>query len=337
MRDRPAGLDERDLTAALSEGWAVEARATAYLPVGAGAYHWSVTDSRAAVWFVKVDDLGADDAGRERAFDQIRRSLTTARALHDAGLGFVLAPVPARDGAALSRLTPRYALSVFPMVDGTAGRFGPHRREDLAEMVGMLAELHRTTAVVADVAPRADLRLPGRDRLSEALRDLGRPWTGGPYAEPARRLLALHAARVRRWLADFDRLVHEVRGTATAWVVTHGEPHPGNVIRTSGGLRLIDWGTAQIAPPERDLWMLTTAFTSLIGADPIGVDDEALADYGRAAGRTATPAGIALYRRWWALADVAAFTDDLRRPHGDGEDAAAALSHLTGYLETAID
>ena len=53
--------------------------------------------------------------------------------------------------------------------------------------------------------------------------------------------------------------------------------------------------------------------------------------------RSVKPAGIALYRQWWALADVAAFTDDLRRPHGDGEDAAAALTYLAGYLESATD
>jgi spectinomycin phosphotransferase len=49
------------------------------------------------------------------------------------------------------------------------------------------------------------------------------------------------------------------------------------------------------------------------------------------------PAGIALYRRWWALADVAAYVDDLRRPHHDGGDAAAALTYLAGYLGTATD
>lgn len=332
------GLDEGKLIAALIEDWAVEVSSAEYLPLGAGSYHWSVSDRNGTVWFVKADDLGVDEATREDVFGRLGRSFATARALHrDAGLDFLVTPIPATDGAVLRRLTPRYALSVFPMVDGTAGDFGPHRREDLAEMVGLLAELHRATPVVAHLAPRADLQLPGRGRLHEALCDMSGPWTSGPHAEPARKLLTYHAGRVRRWLADFDRLVDVVRDTATGWVVTHGEPHPGNVIRTPGGMRLIDWGTVQIAPPERDLWMLTTAFTSMICADPVGVDDEVLARYTRAAGHTAMPAGIALYRRWWTLADVAAFIDDLRRPHSDGEDAAAALTYLTGYLETATD
>ncbi|WP_233624513.1 hypothetical protein [Actinoplanes sp. ATCC 53533] len=69
----------------------------------------------------------------------------------------------------------------------------------------------------------------------------------------------------------------------------------------------------------------------LIGAGEID-DEEVLARYAEAGGHTVTPAGIALHRQWWALADVAVYVDDLRRPHGDGEDAAAALTYLTGYL-----
>jgi spectinomycin phosphotransferase len=336
MRDKPTGLDDGQLKAALVQGWAIEAGSVEYLPVGAGSYHWSVSDRKGAVWFVKVDDLGVDEAVRQHVFMGLRRSFTTALALYrDTGLRFPVAPIPTMDGAALRRLGPRYALSVFPMIDGTAGDFGPHRQQDLAEMVAMLAELHRATRAVKDLAPQADLELPGRKRLTEALRAVGRPWAGGPYAEPARELLVRHDRRIRRWLADFDSLVDVVRRTATSWVVTHGEPHPGNVLRTPGGLRLIDWTTVQIAPPERDLWMLTAEFAGMIGADPVGVDDDVLAGYTDATGHTVAPAGIALYRRWWVLADVAAFVDDLRRPHHDGEDAAAALTYLTGYLEIA--
>jgi spectinomycin phosphotransferase len=333
MRDRPTGFGEDELTAALVEGWAIEAGPVKYLPVGAGSYHWSVTDRKGNVWFVKVDDLGLDDAVRENAFTGLRRSFTTALALCRAGLEFPVAPIPARDGAVLRRLGPAYTVAVFPMLDGVAGDFGPHRSEDVAELVAMLAALHRATPMVDALPPTTDLRLPGRGRLHEALLAVERPWTSGPYAEPARELLIRHGDRVRRWLADFDGLVDVVRRTASNWVVTHGEPHPGNVLRTAAGLRLVDWTTVQLAPPARDLWMLTTAFTGMIGAEPVAAADDVLAGYAEATGRTIAPAEIGLYRRWWVLADVAAFVEDLRGPHRDGGDAAAALTYLTGYLD----
>ena len=40
---------------------------------------------------------------------------------------------------------------------------------------------------------------------------------------------------------------------------------------------------------------------------------------------------------WWTLADIAIFVDEPRRPHGTGEDIAAALTYLTGYLESSRD
>ncbi|GAA4596335.1 hypothetical protein GCM10023194_68250 [Planotetraspora phitsanulokensis] len=338
MRDRPAGLAEAELMVALTEGWGIEPHSVEYLPVGAGSYHWSVLDRRGTASFVKVDDLGVDVAGRDEAFDRLGRSFATALALHrDAGLDFVLAPVATATDAPVMRLTSRYALSVYPMVAGAAGDFGAHRPEDRVEVVDLLAELHEATPIVADTASRADLVLPGRDRLEEALRDLDREWTGGPHAEPARELLSVHGGRVRRWLADFDRRVDQVRNTAAAWVVTHGEPHPGNVMRTPAGVRLIDWDTVQIAPPERDLWMLTPALARMLGDDPAGDADDVIARYTRATGRTVTSAGLALYPLWWRLADIAVFVDELRRPHGTGEDIAASLTYLSGYLESSRD
>ncbi len=336
MRDRPESLAESELRAALRAGWCIRADALAHLPVGFGSHHWSATDQRGSRWFVKVDDLGFVADGREEEFGRLSRSQETALTLHrDAGLGFVLAPVPAENGAPVWRLSPRYALSVFPTIAGTAGQFGPHRREELAEVTGLVAEVHRATPAVAHLAPRADLLLPGRDGLNAALADLGRPWIGGPYSEAARDLLLLHERRVRQWLERFDQLVAEVRGDGSDWVVTHGEPHPGNILRSPTGAWLIDWATVQLAPPERDVWMLTDAFTGMLREEPTGVDAQVRSGYHRISGRAVSPVGIALYRLWWPLADVAAFLDDLRRPHADGADAAAALKYLTRNLAAA--
>ncbi|MBA3490026.1 MAG: aminoglycoside phosphotransferase family protein [Longispora sp.] len=128
--------------------------------------------------------------------------------------------------------------------------------------------------------------------------DLDRPWTGGPYGEPARALLSAHARHVEQLLIEFDRLVDRVQHTAADWVVTHGEPHPGNLLRTPTGLRLLDWDTVQIAPPERDLWMLTRAFATMLGENPADNSDDAFSRYTKATGRTVTPTGLTLYPLW---------------------------------------
>jgi spectinomycin phosphotransferase len=188
------------------------------------------------------------------------------------------------------------------MVDGEAGDFGPHRPEDRDEMMGLLGRLH---AAAAPDVERAGLGLPGRDELRAALDELGRPWNAGPYGEPVRGLLAGRRQRIERMLGEYDRLAALLPGE-DEWVVTHGEPHPGNVIRTADGLRLIDWDTVRLAPRERDLWLVAAG-----GGDPDA---------------------LAFYRLRWTLADVAGFVADLRAPHGAGGDAGAAWTFLSGYL-----
>ncbi|MEU4563948.1 aminoglycoside phosphotransferase family protein [Actinoplanes sp. NPDC023936] len=319
MRKPPAGLTETALLAALRAGWPPAAGKIEFLPLGAGSYSWSVAER----WFARVDDLGFDPAGRDAAFERLRRSLATAVSLRDdSGLDFVLAPLPDETGAPLRRLSSRYALSLYPLVDGVAGPFAPHPPGTRAEIAELLARLHDAPP---GIAPRMSLTLPGRHSLEVALGELDRIWDAGPYAEQARILLAARAHDIHRWLADSDRLVAELPAD---WVLTHGEPHPGNILRTATGPLLIDWDTVAVAPPERDLWMLTGRFATLIGAQPDPGDEAVLARYTERTGRAVSAGGLALYPLWWKLADIAIFTDELRR----GEDEPDSLAHLGGYL-----
>lgn len=303
MQDKPAGVTEAMLATALRDGWGIEAHEITYLPVGAGGYHWRADDS----WFLTV--TRAEPAPLERA-------LRTAQALRrDAGLEFVLAA----HGSPLELLDSRHTLSVFPLVDGVAGDFGPHS-EDRAEVVDLLAALHRATPLVRDLAPPDDLRLPRRDTLNDPFP------TAGPYSEPARDLLAAHAGKIGRWLSELDRLAAEI---APVRVVTHGEPHPANILTSSTGKLLIDWDTVRIAPPERDLWHLTD--DPFAEADP--AEDKALTRYAGATGHQVSAAALGFYRLTWILADIAIYAADLRAPHTEGGDAADALRELHGYLD----
>src|SRR5207249_11131329 len=72
-------------------------------------------------------------------------------------------------------------------------------------------------------------------------------------SEPARKLLARHASHLGQTLASFDELAREADRSGPP-VITHGEPHPDNILRSASRLYLIDWDTAGLALPERDLW-----------------------------------------------------------------------------------
>jgi spectinomycin phosphotransferase len=316
VRDRPAGVSDRDLRSALHDGWQLDAATAVYAPVGGGSYHWIVRDGAGRKWFATVDDLDEKrwlGSTRDGVAEGLAMAMELAVALRqDACLPFVLAPTIARNGAAVVRLGCAYAVALFPYVDGACGVFGEELPPDEQNhLVDMLAALHRA-APGRIQAPLHDAELAHRNDLETALSDIGQPWDGGPLSEPARALLAPRAAQIRRLLDRFDRLAE--RATTLEPVITHGEPHPANLLTTGTETLLIDWDTVGLAPPERDLWWV-------ISDGSAGAADR----YARATGRPVDPAALALYRLRWALDDLSIFTYRLRSGHDRSADAEHAL------------
>jgi len=328
VRARPEGVSESDVRLALAEGWRIDAVALRYAAVGGGSYHWVVHDACGEPWFVTVDDL--DDKAwlgknRPAVMAGLRSRMEMALALRrEADLEFVVAPVPGYDGATVRPVGPRHAVAVFPFLGGTAGRFGQVLpAAERATLVDMFAALHGSTLHRSTLAgaPVAAIGLARREALDAALRDLGQPWRAGPFAEPARALLTAAADRVRRLLEVFDRQAEVVR--TRECVITHGEPHPGNVMRVGSRLMLIDWDTVGLGPPERDLWWI------------IGQAGAASRRYADLTGRAVDPAGLAWYRLRWALDDISAFVNQLRTEHrrtADTEHAWLALKETVAGL-----
>ncbi|WP_427895779.1 phosphotransferase family protein [Kribbella sp. GL6] len=192
----------------------------------------------------------------------------------------------------------------------------PAEREQIA---GVLGRLHSATP--PECLQRWDFAVPGRETL---LADLDRPWTSGPYAELTRLRVAGAIEDVRGRLARYDALVREVEASDDPWVVTHGEPHSANVVRTADGrMHLIDWDTVRLAPRERDL------------AAVLGGPADVLPAYQAEAGPVSPrPEAIELFDLWWSLAEIASYVDLFRRPHVDSEDSKEAWRILTQYLSS---
>ena len=326
MRSPPEAFQESELIACLAEGWGLDVESVRYAAAGFGSYHWDVSDAAGGRHFVTVDDLdhkrwlGHD---RDSAFDGLRRAFDAALALRrEGGLTFVVAPIPAAQGETVRRIGSRYTVALFPFVDGSSGRFGKDSTPpERADVVRMLAELHRATRVAIPLARRCHLDLPERHRLEVALCELDRTWTGGPFSELTRDLLASHASGLLRRLEAFDRLAGEVVAAGADVVITHGEPHAGNVLRTADQVLLVDWDTVGLAPPERDLWLVTS-------------DPAELALYTDATERSIDTAAIALYRLRWALDDIAIYTSLFRSAHAHTADTEKAWRSLADYAQS---
>ena len=325
MRSLPIGIDERQLRAALSEAWGLDVDRLEYVPKGGGSYHWLAEAADGQRWFVTADDLErkpwlGDDS--DSTFDGLRGAFDVALALYeDAGCEFVVAPIRTSYGTSLHRLSSQYSLAVFPLIDGEPGEWGTPLDSPVRTMfLRVLAHLHESTSTVRHRAQRRGLDLPGRVDLENALAALEHPWPGGSFSEMTRTALAANAGRVSEWLSSFDDLTDVVGRSDVELVITHGEPHPGNVIRSGTDLLVIDWDTVGLAPPERDLWMFDDG------------SPDGLAPYVRATGRGSDAEAIELYRLTWTLADLAAFVAVLRAPHDVTADTEKAWRAFSSYL-----
>lgn len=328
MLTPPPDLSEAALAQVLGTSWGVVAASVEYRAVGAGSHHWQVTAVAGERWFVTVDDLEARRRSAaepwETAFARLRAALATATALRDSGRPFVVAPVVTADGEPLAPVDGRFGVALYPLVEGESFAWGAfsgaaHRLAVLDMLVGV----HTAPPAVTGVALVDDFDLPHRDELEATLRRPEDIDPVGPYARATAELVAGQAGPIGRLLSRYDGLVAEARTRPDRMVLTHGEPHPGNTMRTPEGWRLIDWDTALVAPPERDLWDL----------DP--GDGSVFAAYVAATGIMPLPPMVELHRIRWDLADLAVYVGRFRRPHGreaDDEAAWAVLQPLVARL-----
>ena len=325
MRVEPAEISCDLVTGILSDRWGFRAAEVAYAPVGFGSHHWIASDADGPRWFVTADRLDPQGSWLGSTAEQVKGALEaaahTARELADNGYEFAVAPLPDRTGRLVREVQPGWMLVVLPYLQGWSTPGGAWEDPaERAQIAGLLGRLH--AAKPPEALQRWDFAVPGRDALLAALADLDRPWSSGPYSEPTRLRLAGALDHLHTRLAHYDALVREIEASDDPWVVTHGEPHSANVLRTAEGrMHLIDWDTVQLAPRERDL--------SAVLGGPTDVLPVYQAEAGQVSPRTAA---IELFHVWWSMAEIATYVQLFRRSHADSQDSKESWRNLKQYV-----
>ena len=321
MEQRPTEFDDGDVRSALIHHHGIDPGELRYRAVGFGDYHWEAVGADGRRWFVKVSDLtdkpqcGATAAA---ALTRYRAAMRTTAGLVAGGLRFVLAPEPSLAGDLVADLDGRWALSLFAHVEVTSNRdfYTELSPADRDHLLTLLARLH--TAPAPEGTPVHTPDVPERAVLEEALAGQDVSWSGGPFSEPARQAVVTHTTTIRDRLAEADALIHRLRTSGRPVVITHGEPHPGNLLDTDDGHLLIDWDTVGLGVPERDL--------AVVGGD--------LSAYTDATGHEPDRHALELYQLRWRLADLGEFLRWFHNPHADDSDSRIAWE---GLLQTLTD
>ncbi len=310
----------------LATQWRLEVKHVSYRAVGWGSHHWKVTDEAAGCWFVTADELHNKRETRreslDAAYDRLRHALAAAVELHASACGFVVAPVPAAGGAPLARAGQDFAVALYPFVAGQSFGWGEFSSQEHRDAVlDLVLAVHAAPQAVRDRALADRYLVPLRDELEAVLyRTPARPREAGPMTRPMARLLSANEAAISQLLRRYDELVARASTAPSRAVLTHGEPHPANTMLTSDGWRLIDWDTALVAPPERDLWHL----------DP--GDGAQLRRYATATGVRPRPALLELYRLRWDVTDLAMEVSRFRRPHAGTPEDQKSWQLLCGLV-----
>jgi len=186
---------------------------------------------------------------------QRRRGLRLARALHERNV-YPRVAFPLRSCAgALSVAYAGGEFALFPFIDGAAlPAVWPAALQE--EWARTLAVIHLSTAALADV-------LPERERFAlgfaaELQRGLDRLASLGPGARPgqrrARDLVLSRQREIEAQVARLRRLQRTVRRLDGPFVLCHTDMGSENLlVDAAGGLYVLDWDEATVAPPEHDL------------------------------------------------------------------------------------
>lgn len=336
----PGELSLPALTQLVARQWDIHDAQLSYVPLGFGSHHWLARDADTRTVFVTADRVD----GRPEDVTRLRRAMSTAWHLaHTAGIDAVVAPIPTVDDDLVVTLESKWVVTVFPHLPvepSNWGRFGNDADRDRAQQ--LVARIHAAThlAAIAEIPSREDFQIACRDDLFVRLDDLSTAWTSGPYGEATRTLLLANVDLIRAGFAQYDALAEQAHSGRDGWVVTHGEPHAGNIVRRADTRQLVmvDWDTCALAPRERDLWQLFPEGDQSL---------EQLGSYLRAAKLPAeaiSPNLLHLYRLRWDLEEIAIYADWYYRAHEDTEDMrtgwdglAHSVSLLPGHLERGKD
>lgn len=294
MLQPPPGLDRAELLRVLADEYGARGVRLDFAPEGEDSWAF-----RAGELWVSV---------RRDLRGHVPEAYEAAAGLRASGLDFVLAPMIGRDGQVVRRVGV-YPVVVFPFTELRALSQPPTTAE-IDRVHGLIERLHGAPAAAG--LPREDFTVSFAADIVRAIRvPQEAPVDCGPYGVPLHRLLARHHSYVTALNDELESLAVICRASASAPVLTHGEPIATNVFRSGTRLLIGDWGDLMWGPPERD-W---SHVIRTIGGRPI-----------------CRPEFLRFYDIRWILSEVAEYVTAFLEPHTDDADARAMWGRLGRYL-----
>ena len=245
-------FDKAELLEHLRAAYALPLQTITFFPEGEDSYGYIVTSEIGEKYFAKASTSVPNSC------------LEIASLLrHRCNVRGVVAPLETQDGL-LSIPWQDFRVSLFPFIEGKSRwdlwKVGKDFTDtELSRTGKLLATIHGCTETMAsNNLTIAKYDLPLRQELHVVLEAPREIPPQNRYQKQLLEAITQHRSEIFQTLERYDNLGRSATALQTPFVITHGDPTPGNLILdTENRLHIIDWDGVCLGPPEKDLVSFT--------------------------------------------------------------------------------
>ena len=246
-------FDKTELLQHLKTAYALPLQSITFLPEGEDSYGYIVGSETGERYFAKASTSVPDICLQYASLLRYRCDISG-----------VVAPLETSDGT-LSIPWHGFRVSLFPFIEGRS-RWDLWKVEkdftdvELDQTAALLATIHLcTNEIDTSHLATAKYDLPLRNELYMALEaSAKKALSQNPYQRRLLETLAAHRSSILETMDRYDELGRSAVAAQTSFVITHGDPTPGNLILDAENqLHLIDWDGISLGPAEKDLVAFT--------------------------------------------------------------------------------
>jgi spectinomycin phosphotransferase len=126
---------------------------------------------------------------------------------------------------------------------------------NLFTLGNMVAKVHAVTPKITAVAPKESFEFPNQKFFNESFEAALKSQSADIVSKELKKLLQLHEADVRRYLAEFFKIAQICKENRRPLVLTHGDIVNNILVMAPDDIYIIDWDEMRLAPAERDIFM----------------------------------------------------------------------------------
>ena len=245
-------FNKTELLEQLSTAYGLPLQSITFFPEGEDSYGYIVASETGEKYFAKAST--AVPNSRLQVASLLRNRCN---------ISGVVAPLETQEGK-LSVPWQDFRVALFPFIEGKS-RWDLWKVEkdftdaELSRTGALLATIHECTDTIAyDNLTVATYNLPSRHELHTVLEAPEQIPPRNRYQQQLLKAITQYRLEVLQTVERYDSLGQSATALQTPFVITHGDPTPGNLILDiENRLHIIDWDGVCLGPPEKDLVSFT--------------------------------------------------------------------------------